>query len=110
MATLTALAKIYSTEYFCNIKVHVTGLGEIFVQRKFLRIWYFSFTCIVTCMFHSGTKVYLKIGQSFCQSGQAMSTGLGVNSNWLPTLSSVVSTNSNIVGKFLYCKHCKKKH
>ena len=29
MATFTALAKIYSTEYFCNTKV--AGLGEIFV-------------------------------------------------------------------------------
>ena len=29
MATFTALAKIYSTEYFCNTKV--SGLGEIFV-------------------------------------------------------------------------------
>ena len=31
MATFTALVKIYSTEYFCNTKVHVAGLGEIFV-------------------------------------------------------------------------------
>ena len=29
MVTFTALAKIYSTEYFCNTKV--AGLGEIFV-------------------------------------------------------------------------------
>ena len=29
MATFTALAKIYSIEYFCNTKV--SGLGEIFV-------------------------------------------------------------------------------
>ena len=42
MATFTALAKIYSTEYFCNTKVAV--LGEIFVQRKFFRIQY---SCIV---------------------------------------------------------------
>ena len=33
MATFTALAKIYSTEYFCNTKV--AGLGETFVQQKF---------------------------------------------------------------------------
>ena len=33
MVTFTALAKIYSIEYFCNTKV--TGLGEIFVQRIF---------------------------------------------------------------------------
>ena len=33
MATCTALAKIYSTEYFCNTKV--PGLGEIFVQQNF---------------------------------------------------------------------------
>ena len=38
MVTFTALAKIYSTEYFCNTKV--AGLGEIFVQRKFCRIRY----------------------------------------------------------------------
>ena len=30
MAIFTALAKIYSTKYFCNTKV--AGLGEIFVQ------------------------------------------------------------------------------
>ena len=30
MATFTALAKIYFTEYFCNAKV--AGLGESFVQ------------------------------------------------------------------------------
>ena len=36
MATFTALAKIYSTEYFCNAKV--AGIGEIFVQRKFSAI------------------------------------------------------------------------
>ena len=30
MATFTALAKIYSTEYFCNTKV--ARLGEIFVH------------------------------------------------------------------------------
>ena len=34
MVTFTALAKIYSTEYFCNTKV--AGLGEVFVQRNFL--------------------------------------------------------------------------
>ena len=38
MATFTALAKIYSTEYFCNVEV--AGLGEIFIQRKFLAVWY----------------------------------------------------------------------
>ena len=38
MATFTALAKIYSTEYFYNTKV--AGLGEIFVQRKFCHIRY----------------------------------------------------------------------
>ena len=32
----TALAKIYSTEYFCNTKV--AGLGEIFAQEKFSAI------------------------------------------------------------------------
>ena len=32
MATFTALMKIYSTEYFCNVKA--AGLGEIFVQKK----------------------------------------------------------------------------
>ena len=36
--TYTALAKIYSTEYFCSTKV--AGLGEVFVQRKLLAIWY----------------------------------------------------------------------
>ena len=35
MATFTAWAKIYSTDYFCNTKV--VGLGEIFVKRKFSR-------------------------------------------------------------------------
>ena len=35
MAAFTALAKIYSTEYFWNTKV--PGLGEIFVQPK---SWY----------------------------------------------------------------------
>ena len=38
MATFTALAKMYSTEYFCNTKV--AGLGEIFVKWKFSLIRY----------------------------------------------------------------------
>ena len=38
MATFTASAKIYSTEYFCNAKV--AGIGEIFVQRKVSAIRY----------------------------------------------------------------------
>ena len=38
MATFTTLAKIYSSEYFCNAMV--AGIGEIFVQRKFLAIQY----------------------------------------------------------------------
>ena len=33
MATFTALAKIYSTEYFCKAKV--ARLGKISVQQKF---------------------------------------------------------------------------
>ena len=33
IATFTALAKIYSTEYFCNTKV--AGLGEIFSTKNF---------------------------------------------------------------------------
>ena len=36
MATFTALAKIYSIEYFCN--TNVPGLGEIFVKQKVLAI------------------------------------------------------------------------
>ena len=36
MATFTTLAKIYSTEYFCNTKV--AGLGKIFIKRKFSAI------------------------------------------------------------------------
>ena len=40
MATFTALAKIYSTEYFCNTKV--ARLSEIFVQQKFCRLQYQS--------------------------------------------------------------------
>ena len=40
MATFTALVKIYSTEYFCNTKVYVAGLGEIFIQQTFSAIWY----------------------------------------------------------------------
>ena len=38
IATFTALAKIYSTEYFCSTKV--AGLGKLFVQQKFLAIQY----------------------------------------------------------------------
>ena len=38
MATFTALGENF--DYFCNTKVHVPGLGEIFVQRKFLAIQY----------------------------------------------------------------------
>ena len=40
MATITALAKIYSTKYFCNTKV--SGVGEIFVKRKFSHIRYYE--------------------------------------------------------------------
>ena len=36
--TFNALVKIYSTKYFCNTKV--AGLGESFVQQKFLVILY----------------------------------------------------------------------
>ena len=32
MAIFTALAKIYSSEYFCNARV--AGIGEVFVQQK----------------------------------------------------------------------------
>ena len=35
MVTFTALVKNYSAEYFCNTKVHVAELGEIFVKRNF---------------------------------------------------------------------------
>ena len=38
MASFTTLAKIYSIEYFCSIKV--AGLGEIFVQQNFCYIRY----------------------------------------------------------------------
>ena len=41
MATFTALAKIYSSEYFCNARV--AGIDEIFVQRKFSAIQYIEF-------------------------------------------------------------------
>ena len=40
MATFTALAKIYFTKYFCNTKV--SGVGEIFVKRKFSHIQYYN--------------------------------------------------------------------
>ena len=33
MATFTALAKFYSTKFFCNTKV--AGLGKIFIERNF---------------------------------------------------------------------------
>ena len=52
MATFTALAKIYSTKYFCNTKVG--GLGKIFVQRNFCRIRYLqppTFNNIVITIF-----------------------------------------------------------
>ena len=38
MVSFTALAKICSTEYFCNTKV--AGIGKIFVQRKICCIQY----------------------------------------------------------------------
>ena len=38
ISTFTTLAKIYSSEYFCNARV--AGIGEIFVQRKFSAIRY----------------------------------------------------------------------
>ena len=40
MAIFTASAKIYSSEYFCNARVHVAGIGKFFVQRKFSVIRY----------------------------------------------------------------------
>ena len=40
MATFTALVKIYSSEYFCDARV--AGIGESFVQQKFLAIRYFK--------------------------------------------------------------------
>ena len=39
MVIFTTLVKIYSIEYVCNTEV--SGLGEIYVQRKFLTIRYF---------------------------------------------------------------------
>ena len=41
MVTFTALAKIYSSEYFCNARV--AGIGEIFVQRNFSAIRYHTY-------------------------------------------------------------------
>ena len=34
MATFTALLRMYSSEYVCNIKVAEAGFGKIFVKRK----------------------------------------------------------------------------
>ena len=48
MTNFTALAKIYSTEYSCNIKV--ARLGEIFVKRKFSRIRYSATNGVTTRM------------------------------------------------------------
>ena len=44
--------KIYSTEYFCNAKVHVVGLGEIFVQQKFSAVQYIC-SCYTYMCAHS---------------------------------------------------------
>ena len=45
MMTFTALAKIYSTEYFCDTKV--AGVDEIFVQRKILSYTvYYVYECL----------------------------------------------------------------
>ena len=51
MATFTILAKIYSIKYFCNTKI--SGLGEIFVKRKFsciryLPVWWACMTYWIT--------------------------------------------------------------
>ena len=55
MATFTALAKIYSTEYFCNTKV--AGLGEIFVQRKFCHIWVLLYNIIPCAYIYGSSKI-----------------------------------------------------
>ena len=44
MATFTAFAKIYSTKYFCNARV--SGVGKIFVKRKFSHIQYLGKCCV----------------------------------------------------------------
>ena len=50
VATFTALVKnyMYSTKFFCNIKV--AGLGKIFIQRKFSCIQYFALNCLLNVL------------------------------------------------------------
>ena len=52
MATFTALAKVYSSEYFNNARV--AGIGEIFVQRNILAIQYF----FVLIMMWEGLRLF----------------------------------------------------
>ncbi len=51
IATFTSLAKICSTEYFCNTKV--AGLGKIFVQQKFSAIQYSQLTCMIISLHYN---------------------------------------------------------
>ena len=62
MATFTALANIYFTEYFCNTKV--AGLGEIFVQRKFCRIRYIYISLIYRIARNIGGELNLVVWRS----------------------------------------------
>ena len=52
MVTLTALAKIYSTEYICNTKV--AGLGEILSSENFVVYGITEMT--VTCTYQNVPK------------------------------------------------------
>ena len=56
MATFTTLAKIYSIKYFCNTKV--SGLGEIFVKRKFSCILYNKTHYTVAKLLLGGVYMY----------------------------------------------------
>ena len=58
MVTFTTLVKIYSTEYFYNTKV--AGLGETFVQQKFLAISYTHVTVHVYIVCAIMYELYLQ--------------------------------------------------
>ena len=58
MATFTILAKICSTEYFCNTKV--AGVGEMFVQQIF---WLYG---TIIWLFHG--EVIMKVSKHDCDN------------------------------------------
>ena len=97
------LAAIHYVTEFIQSRYYNDGFSlplpfslSLSLPASILFLHFISAICIIII----GTRVCLKTGHSFLKFGLAMSTGRGVSSNWLPMLSSALSTNLNTVCNF----------